>query len=215
MLVDALGATQVSVGENFRFGHRAQGDPELLRADERFETRVVPLVEVDGEIVSSSHIRGLVAGGAVEYAGDAARRAVRDRRRGRRTATSAGATLGFPTANLVPRRGLRRRPATASTPAVRGRRTGAGTPPPSTSACARRSRRGRGVLIEAYLIDFDGDLYGQQLRLEFLKRLRGEKRFDERRGAVEQMERDVEETRMIAGPSAELPARPATVTRRI
>src|SRR5690349_17840864 len=57
VLVETLQATRVSVGENFRFGHRAQGDTELLRAEERFETRVVPLVEADGEVVSSSHVR--------------------------------------------------------------------------------------------------------------------------------------------------------------
>ncbi len=48
MLVAKLGATRVSVGENFRFGHRARGDAALLQADDRFETRVVPLVEVEG-----------------------------------------------------------------------------------------------------------------------------------------------------------------------
>src|SRR5271163_794716 len=55
VLIVALGATEVSVGENFRFGRKAQGDPDLLAADSRFVTRVAPLVEVDGEIVSSSH----------------------------------------------------------------------------------------------------------------------------------------------------------------
>ena len=69
VLVGALGATHVSVGENFRFGHKARGDTDLLRADDRFETRIVELLEVDGEVVSSSHIRGLLLGGAVEYAG--------------------------------------------------------------------------------------------------------------------------------------------------
>src|SRR5438270_11702521 len=56
VLVGTLNATTVSVGENFRFGHRAAGDPQTLAADGRFETRVVPLVEMEGEIVSSSHI---------------------------------------------------------------------------------------------------------------------------------------------------------------
>ncbi|MBV9005110.1 MAG: bifunctional riboflavin kinase/FMN adenylyltransferase, partial [Solirubrobacterales bacterium] len=68
ILVQRLSATHVSVGENFRFGHRAAGDPELLRADGRFETRIVPMVEAGGEIVSSSHIRGLVLAGEVELA---------------------------------------------------------------------------------------------------------------------------------------------------
>ena len=67
VIVDALGATHVSVGENFRFGRRALGDTDLLQADDRFATRVHPLLEFDGEIVSSSHIRGLVLGGAIEY----------------------------------------------------------------------------------------------------------------------------------------------------
>ncbi|MBV9801979.1 MAG: bifunctional riboflavin kinase/FMN adenylyltransferase, partial [Solirubrobacterales bacterium] len=68
ILVERLQASRVSVGENFRFGHLAAGDPGLLAADGRFETRVVPLVEVEGEIVSSSHIRGLVSAGDVELA---------------------------------------------------------------------------------------------------------------------------------------------------
>src|SRR5919106_3352726 len=100
-LVGRLGAVQVSVGENFRFGHRARGDATLLAAQSAFATRVVELVEIDGEIVSSTHIRGLIATGAVA---DAARLlgapfgmrgivAHGDKR---------GRTLGFPTANLVP-----------------------------------------------------------------------------------------------------------------
>ena len=68
VLVGALGATRVAIGENFRLGHNAQGDSRLLAADGRFDTVVHPLLEVDGEIVSSSHIRGLVLGGAVAEA---------------------------------------------------------------------------------------------------------------------------------------------------
>jgi len=104
VLVGALRATHVSVGENFRFGHRAAGDPDRLRADGRFEVRVAPLLELDGEVVSSSHIRGLVLGGAVEYA---------DRLLGAPFLMSGevmhgdkrGRELGYPTANLVPREG--------------------------------------------------------------------------------------------------------------
>src|SRR5579875_3164365 len=101
VLVGRLGAVRVSVGENFRFGHRAQGTPQLLAADPRFETVVVPLLEVDGEVVSSSHIRSLVAAGEVEAAAHFLGRPFELRgtvvggdRRGR--------TLGFPTANLIP-----------------------------------------------------------------------------------------------------------------
>src|SRR5207244_10215343 len=68
VLVGALAARRVSVGENFRFGHKAQGDARMLAADGRFATDVHPLLEVDGEIVSSSHIRGLVLAGDVAAA---------------------------------------------------------------------------------------------------------------------------------------------------
>src|SRR5579871_671135 len=56
VLIAKLNATHVSVGENFRFGHSASGDPAMLAAESRFDTRVVDLVEVDGEVISSSHI---------------------------------------------------------------------------------------------------------------------------------------------------------------
>jgi len=59
-------------------------------------------------------------------------------------------------------------------------------------------KTGRGELIEAYVLDFDGDLYGSELRLEFLERLRGERRFGTPEALIEQMHRDVERTREIA-----------------
>jgi riboflavin kinase / FMN adenylyltransferase len=190
VLVDSLGATHVAVGENFRFGHRASGDATLLAADERFRTRVVPLVEVDGEVVSSSHIRGLILSGDVEHANRFLGRPFQVRgevvagdRRGR--------TLGFPTANLVPDEGLvcpghgvyvARAGDTCSAVNV-GVRPTFGT--------------GRAVLIEAYLLDREVDLYGQTLRVEFLRRLRGERRFESVEALVEQMHLDVQRTREL------------------
>ncbi len=192
VLVGTLDATRVSVGENFRFGHRAAGDPALLEADGRFETRVVPLVEVDGEVVSSSHIRGLVLAGEVELAarflgapfqlrGEVV---VGDRR---------GRTLGFPTANVIPDEslvypghGVYAARADGSCAAVNvGVRPTFGT--------------GRGVLVEAYLLDRDVELYGRKLGVEFLYRLRGERRFDSIDALVAQMHRDVEQTRQLCG----------------
>ena len=196
VLVGALGATHVSVGENFRFGHKAQGDCELLAADGRFETRVVALLEIDGEVVSSSHIRGLVLGGALDYAGrllgdpfSASGEVVHGDARGR--------TLGYPTANLLPRDGFvvpghgvyACRVHTADG-AVHAAATNVGVRPMFVT--------GRGELIEAHLIDFDGDLYDQQLRVDFLRRLRGERRFDSLEALIEQMGRDVDEARAIA-----------------
>jgi riboflavin kinase / FMN adenylyltransferase len=192
VLVGKLGATHVSVGENFRFGHKAQGDTAMLEADGRFETRVAPLVEIDGEVVSSSHIRGLVLGGAVMYA---------DRLLGAPFVVQGevvhgdkrGRELGFPTANLVPRPGY-------VTPGhgVYACRTGDGHLAAVNVGVRPMFVTGRGELIEAYLLDFDGDLYGTELRLEFLKRLRGEKRFASVDALVEQMHLDVEQARGAA-----------------
>ncbi len=197
VLVGALGATHVAVGENFRFGHKAQGDTELLRSDERFETRVEKLLEIDGEIVSSSHIRALVLGGAVEYAGrllgdpfTVCGEVVHGDERGRE--------LGYPTANLVPHSAF-------VTPGhgVYGARatTSSGQTFPAAVSVGVRPTfvTGRGELIEAYLLDFCGDLYETRLEIAFLKRLRGEKRFDSIDALIEQMALDVDAARAIAG----------------
>ena len=196
VLVGALGATHVSVGENFRFGHKAQGDADLLAADPRLETRIVELLEVDGEVVSSSHIRGLVLGGAVEYAGRllgdpftlAGEVAHGDKR---------GRELGYPTANIVP-------DAAYVTPghgvyAALARIGGEGEPIASAVSIGVRPTfvTGRGELIEAYLLDFDADIYGQTLELAFRKRLRGEKRFESVDALIAQMARDVQAAREI------------------
>ena len=94
------------------------------------------------------------------------------------TATSAAASSANPTANLVPRSAVRHARRTASTPPAPRRTRGRSCRRRSASACARRSSPGRGELIEAYLLDFYGDLYDTRLEIAFLKRLRGEKRFD-------------------------------------
>lgn len=200
ILVGALGATHVAVGENFRFGHKALGDAALLAADERFETRVVELLEVDGEVVSSSHIRGLVLGGAVEYAGrllgdpfTLAGEVVHGDERGR--------TLGYPTANLVPEPGYVT-PGHGVYAAVARTLDGDGATGPSYAAAVSIGVRptfvtGRGELIEAYLLDYAGDLYGNVLELAFRKRLRGEKRFESVDALVDQMALDVEAARAI------------------
>jgi len=196
VLVDRLRTTHVTVGENFRFGHGAEGDAARLQADGRFETRVAPLLEVDGEVVSSSHIRGLVLGGAVEYADELlgapftlTREVVHGDKRGRE--------LGFPTANLLPAdgyvtpgHGVYACRATTASGETHAAATNVGVRPMFVT--------GRGELIEAFLLDFDGDLYGSQLRVEFLKRLRGEKRFESVDALIEQMARDVEEARDVA-----------------
>jgi riboflavin kinase/FMN adenylyltransferase len=195
VLVGALGATRVAIGENFRFGHKAQGDPRLLSADARFDTVVHPLLEVDGEIVSSSHIRGLLLAGEVVAANhllgasfELRGEVVHGDQRGRE--------LGFPTANLVPDE-------TLACPghgvyACVAESEEIGVRPAAVSIGVRPTfKTGRGELIEAYILDFEGDIYASKLRLRFLQRLRGERRFADPAALIEQMHRDVQHTREL------------------
>jgi len=188
VLVEKLGATHVSIGENFRFGAKAKGDQRMLAAHDGFETRVVPLVEVDAETVSSTRIRALVSAGDMEGAmhclgapflleGEV----VEGDRRGRE--------LGFPTANIVPSDDL--------VQPGHGVYAGFANGKPAAIHVGVRPMfaTGRGVLVEPHLIDFEGDLYGQNLRVAFIARLRGEKRFPSVEDLVAQMHRDVDEAR--------------------
>jgi riboflavin kinase/FMN adenylyltransferase len=198
VLIDKLGAVEVSVGENFSFGKGAKGNVEMLRGRSEFETRVAPLVEVDGETVSSTQIRALVAAGEV----DAAARmlggpfimegeVVHGDKRGRE--------LGVPTANLVPDErfvhpghGVYAAWAHGHAAAVN-----VGVRP--------QFQTGRGLLVEAYLIGFEGDLYGKTLRVAFVERLRGERRFPSTEALVEQMKRDIAEAERVCA-AATVPA---------
>jgi riboflavin kinase/FMN adenylyltransferase len=190
ILVDTLGAERVSVGENFRFGAKAKGDPEMLASREEFESRVVPLIEVDGEIVSSTRIRSLVAAGEVESATNCLgapflfEGAVVE-------GDGRGRTLGFPTANLVPSDDLVSPGHGVYAAFANGR-------PAAVNVGVRPTfETGRGLLIEAYLIDYEGDLYGQTLRVAFIGRLRGERRFPSGEDLVAQMHRDVDAAREL------------------
>jgi riboflavin kinase/FMN adenylyltransferase len=162
----------------------------MLAGRDEFETRIVPLVEVDGETVSSTRVRALVAAGEV----DAAMRClgapfmvegkvVEGDQRGRE--------LGFPTANLVPDDRL----------VVPGHGVFAafanGHPAAVNVGIRPTFETGRGLLIESFLLDFDGDLYGQNLRVAFVSRLRGEKRFPSVEDLIAQMHNDVDEAKEI------------------
>lgn len=190
VLIGTLGATHLAVGMNFRFGHRALGDAGMLAADPRLQTRVEPLLELGAEIISSSHIRGLVAAGEVALAAsllgapfELHGEVVGGDRRGRE--------LGFPTANLIPDPAL-------VTPG-HGIYAGLADGHPAAISIGVRPtfETGRGELIEAFLLDFDGDLYGRVLRLQFLERLRGEQRFETVDALVAQMHDDVAQARAI------------------
>jgi riboflavin kinase/FMN adenylyltransferase len=190
VLVEKLTAERVSVGENFRFGAKAKGDPAMLGSHSQFETRVVPLVEVDGETVSSTRIRALVAAGDMVAARHCLGapfmvegEVVHGDQRGRE--------LGFPTANIVPDDRL----------AIPGHGVYAafanGVPAAVNVGIRPTFETGRGVLIETYLIDHEEDLYGKTLRVAFVERLRGEKRFPDAEQLIAQMREDVEDAKRV------------------
>jgi riboflavin kinase/FMN adenylyltransferase len=198
ILIDQLTAVEVSVGENFRFGKEAKGDTEMLKARSEFNTRVAPLVEVDGEAVSSTQIRALVAAGEV----DAAARmlggpfivegeVVHGDKRGRE--------LGVPTANLIPDEAFVHPGHGVYAAWAHGHAAAVNV------GVRPQFQTGRGLLVEAYLIGFDGDLYGETLRIAFVKRLRGERRFESVDALVEQMKRDISDAERVCA-AATVPA---------
>jgi len=190
VLIEKLDARKVSIGENFNFGVKAKGTPEMLARHREFETRVVPMIEVDGEVVSSGRIRALVEAGDVAEA----RRClgapfmvegpvVAGEKRGRE--------LGFPTANQVPDPDL-------VVPGHGVYASFANGVPAATNVGVRPTFESElGLLIETYLIDRSEDLYGQNLRVAFVSRLRGEKRFPSVEDLIAQMHRDVAEAKEI------------------
>jgi riboflavin kinase / FMN adenylyltransferase len=182
-----IGAEVVVAGADFRFGHGRAGDLELV---ERlgFDVRRVPLVEG----VSSTLIRGLLRAGDVDRAAPLLGRAAEvdgivvsgDAR---------GGTLGFPTANvrvapdlLVPAHGI-------YAGAAAGHRA-------ATSIGVNPHYGGAELRVEAFLLDYDGDLYGRRLIVELWRRLRDERAFDSEADLVAQIARDVEATRAMKHP---------------
>jgi riboflavin kinase / FMN adenylyltransferase len=184
-----IGATTIVVGENFRFGRAATGDPALLR-ELGFEVRSVPLLAG----VSSTEIRRLLRNGDVVAAAQLLGRPAEvdgtvvlgDQR---------GGTLGYPTANLnvlpellVPAYGIYAGAALGHRAAI--------------SIGVNPHYGGEERRIEPYLLDFDGDLYGRKLVVELWERLRDEQVFDSEEALVHQIAQDVEATRAARRPGA-------------
>ncbi len=190
VLVGTLGAKKVSVGENFRFGAKAKGDPQMLSGHGEFETRVVPLVEAEGETISSTQIRALIAAGEVDiarrflgapvmYEGEVVK------------GDGRGRELGFPTANIVPDRELVQ-PGHGVYAAFAN-----GHPAAVNIGVRPQFETGRGLLIEPHLIDWEGDLYGKTMRVALVEKMRGERRFPSVEDLIAQISRDVEVARKI------------------
>jgi len=194
LLVDRLHVRRVVVGENFRFGNRALGDVALLRrlgdADD-FDVDAVDLVG-DGDAVSSTLIRGLVADGSVSAAAAALGRpygvsgdVVRGDARGRE--------LGFPTANIALPPGIAV-PADGVYAGWLVRADGSRWPA-AISVGTNPTFDGVDRRVEAYALDVEFDLYGERITIEFAERLRGMERFAGVEALVAQMRQDVEAVR--------------------
>lgn len=197
VLVEGLRARAVVVGENFRYGHKAAGDLASLTAAGRrfgFSVEGVGLLGSDDTTWSSTYVRSLVQAGDVEGAAVALGRehrvegvVVRGDQRGRE--------LGYPTANLQPLPWS----AVPADGVYAGRlvRSGGAQLPAAISIGTNPTFAGVERRVEAYVLDFSGDLYGEQVGLSFTARLRATERYDGVEALVEQMGRDVERTRAL------------------
>jgi riboflavin kinase/FMN adenylyltransferase len=199
VLVEALHAAVVVVGDNFRFGHRAAGDVPLLESLGRsfgFTVEESPLVTADGVVFSSTYIRSCVDAGDVRAAAAALGRphrlagvVVRGDGRGRE--------IGFPTANLMVHR-------YAAVPAdgiyaarlIRGGAHAAELPA-AVSIGTNPTFSGRERRVEAYVLDFEGDLYGERVGLDFIAHLREQRVYETIEPLVAQIAEDVDQTRAM------------------
>ncbi|MQB00625.1 MAG: bifunctional riboflavin kinase/FAD synthetase [Actinobacteria bacterium] len=202
ILVDGVGARHVVVGEGWRFGHKAAGDTDLLTklgAGSGFTVEPLPLAEAEGGPVSSTRIRQAVAAGDLHLVRSLLGRPF-DIDGEVIPGEDRGTSLGYPTANIDPDGALALPP--QGIYAGRGRAHDGFYPAaidvgvnPTFGGDPERTP----LRIEPYLLDFEGDLYGRVLRVEFWSRLRDELRFASVGDLVAQMKKDVDDTRRIVG----------------
>jgi len=212
VLVERMRAREVWVGADFRFGHERRGDVNLLGAlgpVHGYSVHVLPEFGLDGARVRSSAIREHLAVGDFATASRLLGRpfaigghVVRGLQLGRR--------LGYPTANI--RLGRRTSPVSGIF-AVQVRGVGDQLRPGVASLGVRPTVNGTEPLLEAHLFDFDGDLYGKRIGVEFVARLRDEEKFPNLDAMVRQIDRDAAQARAILGLPAER-SRPYAETTR-
>jgi riboflavin kinase/FMN adenylyltransferase len=201
ILVDALEARLVVVGEDFHFGHGRKGNVALLTELGQgygFEVIGVSLTGDETEAVSSTRIRTLVAAGAVEEAATLLGRPHEVRGPVVHGDGRGGPELGFPTANVELAEDIAR-PADGIYAGYYIRPDG--TRYEAAISVGRRPTfyepGTASVLVEAYLLDFEGDLYGELGRVSFVRRLRDELQFDSVEALIAQMHQDVAEARRV------------------
>ena len=206
-LVRDHGAVHLVVGHDFHFGHRGEGDPQKLRAlcaELGIGCDVVPKVELDGITVSSTHIRRLISqgdmAGAVRFLGHP-HVLTHTVKHGKKL----GSTLGFPTVNLtfppgllIPAYGVyaTRVWVLPEYPDHQEHTPGSGPHPVVTNVGIRPTvDDGERVTAEGFLLDFEGDLYGRTLRIEFYHYLRPEKKFGSLEALRTEVMRNARQTR--------------------
>ncbi|HJU08859.1 MAG TPA: bifunctional riboflavin kinase/FAD synthetase [Rhodanobacteraceae bacterium] len=194
IIVQRMSAREVWVGADFRFGHRRAGDVAVLRAMGTrcgFDVRTLEPVEVAEERVSATRIRELLIAG--EFA-QAARLLGRPFSIGGRVVhgNRVGHELGYPTANIRMRG---RVPPAQGIFAVRVHGISDQPWPAVASLGVRPMFDGREPLLEAHLFDFDGDLYGRRIEVEFVAKLRDEEKFADLDMLKMQMDKDAKEAR--------------------
>ncbi|HXW33937.1 MAG TPA: bifunctional riboflavin kinase/FAD synthetase [Acidimicrobiales bacterium] len=200
VLVSALGARLVVVGEDFHFGHGRKGDVGLLREMGRengFDVLGLQLEpDSNGDSVSSTRIRELLAVGDVEGAARLLGRPYEVRGLVEHGDGRGGSELGFPTANVCvsPRSAM---PADGIYAGFYVRPDGSEHMAAISLGVRPTFGEGNVRKLEAFLLDFRGDLLGEEARVSFVTRLRGEERFDSAEALVEQMGRDVARTREL------------------
>ncbi len=200
VLVDRLDARLVVVGEDFHFGHGRKGNVALLtKLGQRYGFEVIGArLTGDGEPVSSTRIRTMVAQGDVVGAAALLGRPHEVRGAVVRGDGRGGPELGFPTANLavaddiaLPADGMYAGYFTRADGSVHQAAIYVGRRPtfyePGTAS----------VLVEAYLLNFEGDLYGEHSRVSFVSRLRDDQKFDSVDALVAQMHRDVADAEKV------------------
>ena len=196
VIADGLHARAVVVGSNFTFGYRALGTLESLRemgATLGFSTEGLELLEVEGRPVSSTAIRQALSEGDLDWPRVAlGRRYAVEGRVG--TGAGRGAALGYPTANLdtAPKSLLPARGVYAGTATV-----AAGTFPAAINIGTNPTFGVEPLHLEAFLLDFDGDIRGDEITVEFWRRLRDEVRFPSPQALTTQIALDVEQTRRV------------------
>lgn len=194
VLVARLAAREVRVGPGFRFGHARRGDLAMLRGlgeVHGFSVHEIEPVSAQGERVSATRVRDLLAAG--DFGAAAALLGRRYTMSGRVVhGRKLGRQLGYPTANLPLRWG---RAPLHGIFAVRVSGAGLAHWPSVASLGTRPTVAGVEPLLEVHLFDFDGDLYGQRLEVEFVARIRDEARFDSLDALTVQMHRDAADAR--------------------